>query len=230
MKACAIIVAGGSGKRMKTDVPKQFLLINKKPILIHTLEVFEKCDIINNIIVVCNTQYISYCNALVKKYGLYKIKNIIAGGEQRQNSVYNAIKITDCDIVCIHDAVRMFVKNNLIVQTINQCENNDGCICAVKVKDTIKRCNNYVQETLDRENLYQIQTPQSFKTQILKKVYDKAIKENFIATDDSGLMEHYGYKIKLINGDYFNIKITTPEDLLFAKIYSNKNKILLNKI
>ena len=215
----AIIVAGGKGSRMQSDIPKQFLLLGQKPILIHTLEAFERCKIIDKIIVACSKDYIFHCDKLLREYDFKKVAKVIEGGEQRQNSVCNALKFIDSDVVCIHDGVRPFVKSELIEKVVGECKNNDGCICAVKVKDTIKRCSEYALETLDRENLYQVQTPQAFKTEKLKRVYDLAAKENFIGTDDSSLMEHYGYKIKVVEGDSFNIKITTPEDLIFGQIY-----------
>lgn len=219
-KSCtAVIVAGGIGKRMDTDIPKQFLLLGDKPILVNTLEVFENCRAIDDITVVCVEGYISYCKKLLERFEIRKVKKVVPGGALRQFSVYSAIKSVNSEFVCIHDAVRPLVKSEMIEKTIDECEIENGCICAVKAKDTMKICNGYVEKTLPREKVFHVQTPQTFRTQILKKAYERAIKENFTCTDDSSLMEHYGYKIKVIESDYTNIKITEPSDLLFTRIY-----------
>ena len=220
----AIIVAAGNGTRMKKKTPKQFLELKNKPILVYTLETFQKTDIIDKIVLVCQESFILYCHELAAKYSLNKIKKIIPGGCKRQVSVGNGLKFVDTDIVCIHDGVRPFVNQNLIKNIIEECEENDGCICAIKPKDTVKFYNNHVIKTLDRENIYLAQTPQAFKTNILKSCYIKSQKENIYFTDESSLMEYYNHKIKIIDGDYLNIKITTPEDLFFANAYLDLQK------
>ncbi len=218
MKTTAIIAAGGIGKRFNSTLPKQFILLAGKPIIVHTLEVFENSSVIDEIIVVCVKDYLNYCHELVKKFGLQKVKKIIVGADERQSSIYNAVKnIDDANFICVHDAARPFVKDNLITETIIQCKNNDGCICALNVHDTIKVCNDYVEKTLPREKIFLAQTPQTFKAEILKMVYEKAMMENFFGTDDSSLLEHYGYKIKVIAGNAENFKITEPLDLLLAE-------------
>jgi len=225
LKTNAIILAAGSGNRMQNNIPKQFLLLNNKPIIIHTLEKFARSNLINKIILVCNQDYISYCKKLVLEYNFKKNYKIIPGGKERFNSVYNALEYINSKIICIHDAVRPFVSLKIIQETIYNSRHNAGCICAIKSHDSIKKINKslkqeiFVNKSLDREDIYLIQTPQSFKTKLIKKFYASALRENFAGTDDSSFLEKYNQKIKIIHGDNLNFKITTQQDLVLANLY-----------
>lgn len=225
MKNIAIIVCGGKGKRMGTDLPKQFLKLNNKPIIAHTIEKFQNCNIIDEIVVVINKDYQKYFKEIISKYNFNKISNIVFGGKERFNSVYNgliSIK-NENSIVVIHDGVRPFIKLKYIENIIEETKKNKACILGIGAKDTIKICeNNTVLKTIQRENLFIIQTPQAFNYKLIKKAYEKALEEGFFGTDDSVLIENMGEKVKVIAGDYENIKITTPEDLKIGEALLNK--------
>lgn len=222
----AIIVAAGKGVRMGGDISKQFMKIGNKTILEYTLECFDKCSEIDDIILVVSDEYIEYCkNEIIYKNNFFQTINVVAGGKERQNSVYNGLKNvnSNTDIVLIHDGVRPFIEESYIQKVIYSAYKNDGCVLGVPVKDTIKICNEkgFITSTLKRDELLAIQTPQGFKYNILMEAYEKAIKDNFVGYDDAILLERLGYNIKVEQGNYNNIKITTTEDLEIARIILN---------
>ena len=220
-KNIAIIVCSGIGKRMNSNIPKQFIKIKEKPIICYTIEKFENCSNIDEIIVVANEEYIEFFKEdIVIKYGYKKITKIVEGGKERLNSVYNGINSVDekNSIILIHDGVRPFIEEKDIVNIIKKTMQYDACVIGVKSKDTIKVCeNNIIKNTPNRDNIWLAQTPQAFKYNIIKKAYDIAIKENRLATDDSSLVEELGYNVIMIQPNYNNIKITTQEHLKFFK-------------
>ena len=223
-KCTAVIVAAGRGKRMGGNIPKQFLNLKGKPIIYYTLNAFEKNANIDSIILVTGSDYISYCEEeIVSRYGFKKISKIIAGGSERQYSVYNALKIIEpnTDIVLIHDGARPFIMQEDIDRIIEDTRLYGAAIMAVKCKDTVKIADEsgFVAETPDRARLWNIQTPQGFKLDIIKKAYDKAQYDGFLGTDDSSLAERNGVMVKVTEGHYTNIKITTEEDLLTAEAF-----------
>lgn len=215
-----IIAAAGLSSRMKTKVNKQFLNINSKPVLAHTIEAFQNCDYIDEIILVTQEIELENCRKdIVEKYRFDKVKKIIIGGSTREESVYNGIKeISEMtDIIISHDGARPFIKNKYIVNSIKNAIENNACILGVPVKDTIKVVgDNKVEDTPKRDRLWAIQTPQTFKREILEKAYEKAFETGFTGTDDSSLVENIGVDVKVIVGDYNNIKITTLEDMIIA--------------
>lgn len=218
----AVIVAAGTGKRMKSSVSKQFIEINSKPVAAYTIERFEEVEEVDEIIVVTGEEDIDYLKKeIVEKYNMKKVKAVVAGGSERQYSVYSGLRAVSnkTDIVLIHDGVRPFVRGCDIKNIIGQTRVNGACVLGVKVKDTIKMCNEdaVVVDTPKREVLWCAHTPQSFKYDIIMKAHEKAQADNFLGTDDSVLAERIGYKIKMVEGSYDNIKITTPEDLVIAK-------------
>lgn len=223
----AVVVAAGRSSRMRMDVNKIYINIYGKPILARTLQVFEECNLIDEIILVVNDDDIVYCKKeIVDAYDIQKVKIIVAGGRQRQQSVYNGLAEVseDCDIVLVHDGARPFVQNEDIVNSISDaCEFGASCV-AVPAKDTVKICEQgeFIKETLDRSALWLVQTPQTFKYSLLLEAYEKACNSNYFGTDDAVLVERLGWKIKLTMGSYENIKITTREDLIFAEAIAKK--------
>ncbi|MCK4978976.1 MAG: 2-C-methyl-D-erythritol 4-phosphate cytidylyltransferase [Candidatus Delongbacteria bacterium] len=228
-KTTAIITAAGSGKRMDSAIKKQYLELQHKSILSHTLEKFEKIDRIDDIILVCPKEDIEFVrNEIIKKYDYKKIISVIAGGKERQNSVFNALQNTKCrydDIILIHDGVRPFVSEDSVLNSIDNAIEFGAAVVGVRPKNTIKTLRSgSINETLNRDVLFSVQTPQTFQFDIIKNCYDKAFEDKFFSTDDSALVEKYADHIQIVpvEGDYFNIKITTEEDLVFAKAILEK--------
>lgn len=222
MKKLAIIPAGGSGKRLKTDLAKQYLLLAGLPVLVHTLKIFQQAAIIDEVILAVPEKDINFIQKeIVKKYHLTKIKQVVAGGAQRQDSVKNALAAinTDCDIVVVHDGVRPFVTEKMISEIVAAAKDHQAASLGVKAKDTIKETGNkgLVLKTVPRHNLWLTQTPQAFQLDILKKAYQAAFCDNFYGTDDASLVERIGINVQMVNGTYDNIKITTPEDMIMAE-------------
>ena len=221
MKTGAIIVAGGLGKRIEGNLPKQFLILSGKPILAHTIEKFERCDLVDEIILVVPEDHLGHCSqAIVDKHTFSKIRKIICGGKERQDSVYNGLKACydSTSIVCIHDGVRPLVSPEVVAGSIKLCKQKKAVIVAVPVKDTIKQVENgSVITTLDRGKLWLVQTPQVFEYKLILEAHRKAREENFFGTDDSALVERLGYEVTVLEGNYRNMKITTAEDLLVAE-------------
>ena len=227
MKTVAIIPAGGAGKRLKAHVAKQYLFLDHMPVLVHTLKVFQKSKVIDNIILALPPDdLVSVRQELIDKYGLTKVTTIVAGGKKRQDSVNNGLAAINgkCDVVVIHDAVRPFVTQELIIQVVAAAKTTGAASAGVKAKDTIKETqkDNIVATTIPRQNLWLTQTPQAFKFELLKKAYKTAYDEKFYGTDDASLVERIGKKVKMIEGSYENIKITTREDILIADALMKK--------
>lgn len=219
----AVIVAAGKGKRMGTEISKQFLPLCGKEILAHTVEKFENTEIIRDIVLVTGTDSLDDVQDMVQEYNWKKIISVTEGGRERQDSVWNGLKQVsdDTEIVLIHDGVRPFVTENILLDSIQTALEMGGCVAGVPAKDTIKVCDaeNIAVVTPDRSTLWQIQTPQTFRKDLIVKAYEKAAKDGFIGTDDASLAEHSGYSVKVIMGSYRNIKITTKEDLLIGEAF-----------
>ncbi len=230
MKTIAIIPAAGFGVRMKTDVPKQFLKLEEKPILAVTLEKFNECALIDGIILVVPTDDRKYCTEeIVKKYNLKKVLKVIPGGARRQDSVRAGIKAieSECDNVLIHDGVRPFVSQELITASISAVKKDHAVITALPAKDTVKKVSEegYVLKTYERSSLGLVQTPQVFRYDDIYNAHIKAEKENWEeATDDALLMEKMGIPVRVIMGEEKNIKITTPHDLEYAGFLLEKTE------
>ncbi len=223
MKTVAIITAGGMGKRM--GQPKQFLEIAGKPMVEQTISIFEKADCIDEIILVISPEEIEKA----KKFKFKKIKKIVAGGKERQDSVNNGLKELpdDCEIVAIHDGARPFVSVDIIEESVREAKKEGAIVVGVPVKDTIKQLQTsnikhqnkselQIEKTLNRKSLWRAQTPQVFKKEIIVKAY-QAGYNRYQVTDDAMLVEKLGIPVKMAMGSYQNIKITTPEDLKLAK-------------
>lgn len=225
----AVIVAAGMGKRMGTDKNKQYIEIGNKAVLAHTIESFQNNEYIDEIIIVTREEEIDYCRReIVEKFSLSKVKSIVVGGNERQDSVYNGLISVNqnCEIALIHDGARPFIEDICITNSIICALNFKACVVGVKVKDTIKRVDEKenVIDTPDRTCLWQVQTPQAFHYSLIIEAYKKGIKQGWKVTDDSMLVEKFGHKVKMIEGSYENIKITTPEDLIFAKAIIEKRE------
>ncbi len=218
----AVIVAAGQGTRMNMNVRKQFIGIAGVPVLARTIKAFEDCELINEIIVVVNSSDIMYCKqAIVDCYGFKKVKVIVSGGNERQDSVFNGLRQVDqeCSVVVIHDGARPFVENEHIRSCIEAANEFGAASLAVPVKDTIKSgdADGFVSQTLERKHLWSIQTPQGFRYPVIIKAHEKAIEEGYTGTDDCVLAERLGIRTKLVTGSYYNIKITTKEDIAIAE-------------
>lgn len=219
----AIILAGGKGKRMGASVSKQFIELKGKPIIYYTIKKFEENKNIDNIVVVLPPDEVSYFKEeILKKYSL-KIDKIVLGGTERQDSVYNALKSiadTETDIVLIHDGARPFISNRIINDGIKYANEYGAAAPGVMPKDTIKvkNENNFSINTPDRSSLVAIQTPQVFKYKEILKCHEKVKVNKEVVTDDTMVAEKYGYKVYLYKGEYTNIKVTTPEDLILGEM------------
>lgn len=229
MKTVALIPAAGMGRRMGAALNKQYLLLAGKPILAHTLELFQQADCIDAIFVVVPPAEIGFCRTqVVEKYRLTKVDQIVAGGQERQDSVLNGLRALDCasdDVVVIHDGVRPLVPTAVVQHSIEMARQYDGALVAVPVKDTVKVVKDgFVSATPDRSRLWLAQTPQTFRYEIIRAVYERAAIEGFSGTDDASLLERTGGHVHLVIGDYRNIKITTPEDILLAEAFLNDVK------
>lgn len=215
-----IILAGGKGKRMGSKVSKQFILVKNKPILYYTINQFINNKLIDKIILVLPKDEMDYCkNEVLEKYSL-KVDCIIEGGLERQDSVYNGLKAAEgSDIVLIHDGARPFVSKEIIENGIKYAINHGAAAPGVVPKDTIKVRdeNSFSKETLKREELIAIQTPQVFKYELIKECHSRIKQERIAVTDDTMVVEKFNNKVYLYEGDYKNIKITTPEDLILAE-------------
>ncbi len=208
---------------MNSNTNKQFILLKEKPILAYTIEKFDNNEYIDEIIIVAREEEKEYClNEVVKKYGFRKVTKIVGGGAERQDSVYKGLLAVNssCGIVIIHDGVRPFVRDEDITNSIDGVVKYKACVIGTPVKDTIKIVNmeKDIIDTPSRGTLWAVQTPQAFAYDIILKAYNEAIRNKIIATDDSMLVEELGYKVKIIEGSYSNIKITTPEDLKLAEL------------
>lgn len=229
-----IVAAAGMSNRMGSKINKQFISINNKPILAHTLEKFERCKYIDEIIVVAKEDEIDYCRKeIVRRYNFNKVSKIVRGGKERQDSVYNGILALNerADIVLSHDGARPFVKMENIIDGIKGAFKHGACVVGVPVKDTIKVVGDgdIIDETPNRDMLWAAQTPQCFKKEIILEGYRRAIEDSYVGTDDSSFAERLGIDVKMIMGSYENIKITTPEDLIVAESILKDKDIILNK-
>ena len=227
-KITAIVLAAGSGSRMESKTKKQFMEIKGKPVIWYSLFEFEKSRV-DEIILVTGKEDIDYCKKeIVEKYNLKKIKNVVAGGSERYESVYNGLKEVTGNIVLIHDGARPLINNEIIERSIEGTIKSDACVVGVPVKDTIKRANKegYIIDTPNRSELWITQTPQSFKTDLVKMAYKKMKEElekgntTLNITDDAMVVEEFTTnQVRFVQGDYKNIKVTTPEDIDIAELF-----------
>ncbi|MEI7595422.1 MAG: 2-C-methyl-D-erythritol 4-phosphate cytidylyltransferase [Bacteroidota bacterium] len=223
MKNIFIIVAGGSGVRMNATTPKQFIELGNKTILHHTISTFYLFDSNAEIIVVLPSNKIDEWKTIIKKYNIKIPHTIISGGEERFYSVRNAIESINCNdaIVSIHDGVRPLVNHKTINNCIEAAKIHGASIPVVELKESIRLVEPNSHKALDRKNYRLVQTPQSFKLEVIKKAYTQLFQQKF--TDDASVVEKLGVKISLVEGNYENIKITTPSDLIIAESILKNN-------
>ena len=222
MRTVAIIPAAGSGNRMSRDVSKQYLALGGKPILVCTLEVFEACPLVDSLLIVVPSQdVVSVRNDILAPWNLKKVAGVIPGGKERQDSVRAGIEALDGDVelVIIHDAVRPFITAGLIENCVRAATAEGAATVGVPVKDTVKEVgpDGRILRTCDRSLLWLTQTPQVFRRDIIENAHRAAVRDGFRGTDDTSLVERLGISVQMIRGDYGNIKITTPEDLILAE-------------
>lgn len=222
MKTQAIIPAAGLGRRLKSVRPKPLVMLNGKPLTVHTLMAFEETTLIDGIILVVHEDHFLEFEDIVKQFYFKKVEKIVIGGATRLESVANGLKMLheDTDVVVIHDGARPLIKPQIIREAVMLCRRHEAVVAAVPVKPTLKRVDTtelFVKETLNRDEIWEIQTPQAFKKEILLKAY--AQKTEDVPTDDAALVERLGVRIKVLRGDYRNIKVTTNEDLTIAEAF-----------
>lgn len=229
-KRCvAIVLAAGQGRRMGTKIQKQYILLNGKPVLYYSLNVFQKSEVIDEICIVTGAGDEDYCKReIVERYGITKVSQIIAGGAERYLSVWNALQVIGEDgYVFIHDGARPFVDEEMLYRVYNQVVCHRACVVGMPVKDTIKISdeNGFVKETPDRSRVWMVQTPQVFDMALVKRAYALLIEKNETnVTDDAMVVEQMmKIPVKFVEGSYENIKITTPEDLKIGEIFA-KNR------
>ncbi|WP_223703260.1 2-C-methyl-D-erythritol 4-phosphate cytidylyltransferase [Sutcliffiella deserti] len=224
MKYQVIVLAAGQGKRMKAGKNKQFIELAGKPVIVHTLTVFENDPLCEQIKLVINEKERMVFESLLAKYPISKIEEMILGGKERQDSVYNGLRaVKDSEIVLVHDGARPFIAQSVIHRLVDRAKREGAAIVGVPVKDTIKRVsNNMVEETVERASLWVIQTPQAFQYDILMQAHHQAKKEEYMGTDEASLVERLNVPVYIVEGDYENIKLTTPEDLLIANAILEK--------
>lgn len=230
IKITGIALAAGNGKRMGTEIPKQFLEVNGRPILWYSLKRFEDCEDITDVIVTAPMKDIARVETLCKEWGFKKVTKVIAGGDERYSSVYKALcEINEADYVLIHDCARPCISKELLSELIFDMKRTGASIPAVPIKDTVKTIDEdgYIKANIDRNSLFAVQTPQAFEYKLIKESYDELfaclsagkMKASGI-TDDACVVELFGdKKVFLTNGDYRNMKITTPEDMTTASVY-----------
>jgi len=219
MKVGAIIPAAGRGKRIGASVPKQFLEIQGKPLLHHTLTVFASCKLIDYVVLVMpRTDVDETGDDWLNKYEI--VREVVVGGEQRQDSVYNGFNSLEEEtgIVVVHDGVRPFTTPQMITATVEAAQQHGAAITAIPVSDTVKQAaDGFVKQTVSRDGLWRVQTPQAFQYELLKQAFKKAKKDSYYGTDEGSLVEYLGERVKIVPGSELNIKITRKEDLILGE-------------
>lgn len=231
-KFAAIVLSAGTGSRMKSDIPKQYMDLNGRPVIYYSLKAFEDSNV-ESIVLVTGRDDIEYCRKeIVEKYGFTKVKAIVEGGAERYDSVFEGLKaINDCDYVMIHDGARPMLDSNIIERAWRGVVEYKACVVGMPVKDTIRivGTDGTAISTPDRKSLWQIQTPQAFDYRLIYEAYSKVLadvkagKQKANITDDAMIVEcASNVKVHMTEGDYRNIKITTPEDIQVAEIFLKK--------
>ncbi|MCM3762408.1 2-C-methyl-D-erythritol 4-phosphate cytidylyltransferase [Alkalihalobacillus oceani] len=225
MKYSVVIPAAGQGKRMKAGRNKQFLKLQGEEIIVHTVRLFEQDPSCRRIVVVANPEEVALMNTMMDKRDFKKV-TVATGGKERQDSVRNGLQSLEEDgIILVHDGARPFVEQRVIDELVERAGERGAAIAAVRVKDTIKRVEgDSVVETLKRDELWAVQTPQAFQAALLRQAHAKAEQEGYTATDDASLIEWIGRTVVIVEGSYHNLKLTTPEDMTVAHLISKERE------
>lgn len=220
----AIVAAAGLGTRMGNAIAKPYLLLAGKPILAHTLGVFEKIPEVREVTLVVHPEELDYCqDKVISPYGFKKVLRLVPGGKERQDSVYNALKALknedDLEIVLVHDGVRPFVSPEQVGRVIQAARSHGAAVLGLPVQDTLKTvtAEGHIRQTLERKDVWQIQTPQAFQAALLRRAFVEAYSRNFYGTDESSLVEQLHQPVVVVPGSALNLKITTPDDLALAE-------------
>ncbi|MBD7983677.1 2-C-methyl-D-erythritol 4-phosphate cytidylyltransferase [Sporosarcina sp. Sa2YVA2] len=219
-KYTVLIPAAGSGSRMGAGFNKLFLELVDKPILIHTLEVFENDPSCEGMILSVKEEERLDISRMIAQFGITKVKMLVEGGAERQQSVAACIHAHPSNgIILVHDAARPFIRHEVIRQLVETADVQGAAIAGVRVKDTMKTASDTIVEgTIDRSTLWSIQTPQAFRYEVLKEASDKAEADGFLGTDESMIVERLGFPVHIVESAYDNVKMTTKEDLLFGEV------------
>lgn len=226
MKTVAIIPAGGKGARSGAAAPKQYLKFFGKELIVYTLEVFQQNKYIDEIIIAAESNFLELLEKLKNEYKLTKINKIVEGGEERQDSVYNALKSFDAkdnDLIVVHDAARSLLPQEVLTNAIETAKQKGNALVCIKAKDTLIKGNRVVESYLDRDEIYYVQTPQIFPHHVLMKAMKNAYENNFIGTDESMLVRQIGEKVNIVEGSVYNFKVTTADDIeMFERVVKAK--------
>ncbi len=225
MKTYVIIPAGGKGLRSGFTAPKQYLKFNKKELIVYTLEIFQKNKLVDNIIISAEPGYFSLLKRLKKKYNLSKVTQIVRGGKERQDSVFNALKTLKADkndLIVVHDAARPLLPAKVLTGAIDFAKKKGNAVVCLKAKDTLVKGAGKVESYLNRNEIYYVQTPQIFKYNILMKAMEKAYSQNFYGTDESILVHRTGKSVNIVEGSIINFKVTSKEDIALLKYLLNE--------
>ncbi|MBQ9016332.1 MAG: 2-C-methyl-D-erythritol 2,4-cyclodiphosphate synthase [Firmicutes bacterium] len=219
-RVAVIIAAAGQGTRVGASVPKQYLKIGGQPVIIKAMKVFDHMEAVDHIFVVAGEDYVHYCRGLIDQHGFEKMESVVAGGAQRQDSVYNALQEMNrrkpgVEYVLIHDAARPFISEEVVLNVLQATEESGAAVACVAMTSSVRRMGSgdETSESVDRSEYYTVQTPQGFRKSLLIDAYEKAYDDSFFGTDDAAVVEHAGGQIAMVDGEYQNIKITTKEDL-----------------
>ncbi len=222
MKTSAIIPSGGIGSRFNSPIPKQYLKVLGKELITYTLNTFQHCEKIDEIIIPAHESYFDLLNQIKTNNNFYKISKIVKSGKERQDSVYNGLiagNFEPDDLVLVHDAARPLLSRTLLEKVINLAWNFDSVVVGIKARDTLFSAEDFVSDYLDRSKIYYAQTPQIFRYRILKKAFDLANENGFYGTDESMLVKQAGFDVKVVDGEFENFKITSESDLeIFKKL------------
>ncbi len=220
MKTYVIIPAAGKGVRSGFSAPKQYLKIKGKELIAYTLDVFQKCKLVDEIIIAADPFYFNLLKKIKIKYHLKKITSLVEGGKERQDSVYNAllsIKANPSDLIAVHDAARPLLSLEILKTAITTAQKKGNALVCVKAKDTLIKGDSYVHSYINRDEIFYVQTPQIFRHKEIKKAMDVAYSQNFYGTDESILVTRMGIKVNIVEGSIINFKITTKSDMELLK-------------
>ncbi|MFA7228975.1 MAG: 2-C-methyl-D-erythritol 4-phosphate cytidylyltransferase [Melioribacteraceae bacterium] len=226
MKTYVIIPSGGSGKRASSSMPKQYIQFNGKELIAYTLDLFQKCELVDGIIIAAKKDFFELLSGIKKKYSFSKISQIVEGGAERQNSVLNALRslnAADDDLIIVHDAVRPLLPSEILIESIGTARKYGSAVVAIRARDTLIRGNDTVIDYINREEIFYAQTPQVFRYGILLEAMLKCEQDGFLGTDESMLVHRIQKEVKIVAGSTLNFKITNNDDIkLFKLIIENR--------